>query len=39
VDVQAVIQENQRIHSEVGRLRTLLRQHGIEPNGDHAQTA
>jgi hypothetical protein len=39
VDVQAVIQENQRVHSEVGLLRTLLRQHGIEPNGDNAQTA
>jgi ATP-dependent Clp protease ATP-binding subunit ClpA len=41
VDVQAVIEENQRLHGEVERLRGLLRQHGIEPNGGGgtAQTA
>jgi ATP-dependent Clp protease ATP-binding subunit ClpA len=33
VDVQAVLEENQRLHGEVERLRGLLRQHGIEPNG------
>jgi ATP-dependent Clp protease ATP-binding subunit ClpC len=39
VDLAAVIQENQRLHREVERLRELLRQHGIEPNGGTAQTA
>jgi hypothetical protein len=39
VDVQAVIAENQRVHRELERLRGLLRQHGIEPNGGTAQTA
>jgi hypothetical protein len=33
VDVGAVIAENQRVHRELERLRELLRQHGIEPNG------
>jgi prophage maintenance system killer protein len=39
VDVQAVIAENQRVHRELERLRELLRQHGIEPNGGNARTA
>jgi hypothetical protein len=39
VNVQAVIAENQRVHHELERLRTLLRQHGIEPNGGTARTA
>jgi ATP-dependent Clp protease ATP-binding subunit ClpC len=41
VDVEAVVQENQRLHGEVERLRELLGQHGIEPNGGGgtAQTA
>jgi len=39
VDVQAVIEENQRVHRELERLRDLLRQHGIEPNGGTARTA
>jgi prophage maintenance system killer protein len=39
VDVQTVIAENQRVHREVERLRGLLRQHGIEPNGGTARTA
>jgi hypothetical protein len=39
VDLAAVIQENQRLHREVERLRELLRQHGIEPDGGTAQTA
>jgi ATP-dependent Clp protease ATP-binding subunit ClpA len=34
VDVQAVVAENQRVHRELDRLRNLLRQHGIEPDGD-----
>jgi hypothetical protein len=38
-DVQAVIAENQRVHRELGRLRGLLRQHGIEPDGGTARTA
>ena len=38
-DVQAVIAENQRVHRELDRLRDLLRQHGIEPDGGTAQTA
>jgi prophage maintenance system killer protein len=39
VDVQAVITENQRVHRELERLRGLLRQHGIDPNGGTARTA
>jgi ATP-dependent Clp protease ATP-binding subunit ClpA len=39
VDLEAVIQENQRLHREVESLRELLRRHGIEPNGGTAQTA
>jgi prophage maintenance system killer protein len=36
---QAVIAENQRLHRELERLRDLLRQHGIEPDGGTARTA
>jgi ATP-dependent Clp protease ATP-binding subunit ClpA len=39
VDLEAVVQENQRLHSEVQRLRELLRRHGIEPDGGTTQTA
>jgi len=39
VDVQTLIAENQRVHRELERLRELLRQHGIEPNGGNARTA
>jgi prophage maintenance system killer protein len=39
VDIQAVIAENQRVHRELDRLRTLLRQHGIEPDTGTARTA
>ncbi len=39
VDVRAVIAENQRVHQELERLRDLLRQHGIEPDGGTARTA
>jgi ATP-dependent Clp protease ATP-binding subunit ClpA len=39
VDLAAVVQENQRLHREVERLRELLRRHGIEPNGGTAETA
>jgi hypothetical protein len=39
VDVAAVTEENRRLHGEVERLRELLRQHGIEPDGGTAQTA
>ena len=38
-DIQAVIAEIQRLHHEVDRLRDLLREHGIEPDGGTAQTA
>jgi hypothetical protein len=36
---QAVIAENQRLHRELERLRGLLSQHGIEPDGGTARTA
>ena len=39
VDGRAVIAENQRVHRELNRLRDLLRQHGIEPDGGTARTA
>jgi ATP-dependent Clp protease ATP-binding subunit ClpA len=39
VDLEAVVQENQNLHREVERLRELLRQHGIEPDGGTTQTA
>jgi hypothetical protein len=39
VDVGTVIAENQRVHRELDRLRDLLRQHGIEPDGGTARTA
>jgi ATP-dependent Clp protease ATP-binding subunit ClpC len=38
VDLAAVMQENQRLHREVERLRELLRKHGVEPDGGTAQT-
>jgi Clp amino terminal domain, pathogenicity island component len=38
-DVGAVIAENRRVHRELDRLRDLLRQHGIEPDGGTARTA
>jgi ATP-dependent Clp protease ATP-binding subunit ClpA len=46
VDLEAVIQENQRLHDEVQRLhreaehlRELLRRHGVEPDGGTEQPA
>jgi ATP-dependent Clp protease ATP-binding subunit ClpA len=39
VDLEAVIQENQRLHREVERLRALLRRQGIEPEGGTTQSA
>jgi ATP-dependent Clp protease ATP-binding subunit ClpA len=39
VDLQAVIDENRRVHRELERLRALLLRHGIEPNGGTARTA
>jgi ATP-dependent Clp protease ATP-binding subunit ClpA len=39
LDVAAVIEENQRLHREVERLRALLGQHGIEPDDGNSQTA
>jgi len=35
----AILAENQRLHRELERLRDLLRQHGIEPDGGTARTA
>jgi ATP-dependent Clp protease ATP-binding subunit ClpC len=39
VDLAAVIQENQQLHREVERLRELLGQHGINPDGGTTETA
>jgi hypothetical protein len=39
VDLAAVIQENHQLHSEVERLRALLRRHGIDPGGGTARPA
>jgi ATP-dependent Clp protease ATP-binding subunit ClpA len=39
VDLEAVVQENQRLHREVERLRALLRRRGIEPGGGTEATA
>ena len=39
VDVQAVVAENQRAHRELDRMRSLLREHGIEPDDGIARTA
>ena len=39
VDVPALIAENQRLQRELDRLRDLLRQHGIEPDGGTARSA
>jgi ATP-dependent Clp protease ATP-binding subunit ClpA len=38
VDLAAVVQENHDLHGEVERLRELLRQHGVEPDGGTTQT-
>jgi hypothetical protein len=34
-----LVEENQRLHRELGRLRGLLREHGIEPDDGTARTA
>jgi ATP-dependent Clp protease ATP-binding subunit ClpC len=39
VYLETVVQENQRLHREVERLRELLRRLGIEPDGGTTQTA
>jgi hypothetical protein len=39
VDIDTVVQENQRLHQQVERLQGLLRQHGIDPDGGTSQTA
>ncbi len=36
---RAIVAENQRLHGELDRLRALLRQHGIEPEGGTARIA
>jgi hypothetical protein len=38
-DVTALMAENQRLLDEADRLRDLLRQHGIEPDGGSARSA
>jgi ATP-dependent Clp protease ATP-binding subunit ClpA len=38
-DIAALVAENHRLHGDVGRLRDLLRQHGIEPDGGSARSA
>ena len=39
VEVEALVEENQRMYRELERLRRLLRDHGIEPDGGTAQSA
>jgi prophage maintenance system killer protein len=38
-DLTAVLDENDRLHAEVERLRMLLRQHGVEPDDGAARSA
>jgi prophage maintenance system killer protein len=38
-ELTAVLDENDRLHAEVGRLRLLLRQHGVEPDDGAARSA
>jgi hypothetical protein len=38
-DVQALVEENRQQHRELDRLRRLLREHGIDPDGGAAQSA
>src|SRR6266511_1129447 len=38
-DIDAVVEENRRLHQQVERLQDLLRQPGIEPDGGTSQTA
>jgi hypothetical protein len=37
--LEALVEENQRLHQQVERLLGLLRQHGIEPDGGTSQSA
>jgi prophage maintenance system killer protein len=37
--LDALVEENQRLHQQVEHLQGLLRQHGIEPDGGTSQTA
>jgi hypothetical protein len=37
-ELTAVLDENDRLHTEVERLRLLLRQHGIEPDDGAARS-
>ena len=39
VDLKTVVHENHNLHREVERLRDLLRQHGIDPDGGTTETA
>ena len=38
-ELTAVLDENDRLHAEVERLRLLLRQHGVEPDDGAARSA
>jgi prophage maintenance system killer protein len=38
-ELTALLDDNDRLHAEVERLRTLLRQHGIEPDDGAARSA
>jgi hypothetical protein len=38
-ELTAVLDENDRLHAQVARLRLLLRQHGIEPDDGAARSA
>jgi ATP-dependent Clp protease ATP-binding subunit ClpC len=37
--VQAILAENEQLHRELDRLRAMLRDHGIEPDGGTARSA
>jgi prophage maintenance system killer protein len=39
IAVRSLVEENQLLHGELDRLRDLLRQHGIDPDGGAARTA
>jgi prophage maintenance system killer protein len=38
-ELTALLDDNDRLHAEIERLRTLLRQHGIEPDNGAARSA
>jgi ATP-dependent Clp protease ATP-binding subunit ClpC len=38
-ELTAILDENDRLHAEVERLRLMLRQHGVEPDDGAARSA